>query len=102
MVTQALHIVNVAFCPIQRSVIEDGTTFNPLDPAHAHSEELRLPYTNHITSFAITLGKVFHQTPFLFRKFRDFLFDYTPILARQNEAGYVSQIESALKALFDQ
>jgi 2-polyprenyl-6-methoxyphenol hydroxylase-like FAD-dependent oxidoreductase len=65
----------------------------------AEFEAARVEYTNKVTVFARTLGKVFHGLPWIARRFRDFMFDHTKVPDKQISKGYTEEAQDLLKAL---
>ncbi|MFF7941497.1 FAD-dependent oxidoreductase [Nocardia gamkensis] len=64
-------------------------------------DKARVEYTNKVTEFARTLGKVFHGLPWIGRKLRDFMLDHTPIPDRMISKGYTEEAQQLLAALLE-
>lgn len=72
-----------------------------LEQGLAEFDVARVEYTNHTTVFARTIGKVFHNLPWIGRKLRNFLFDRTPIPGKQMNKGYADEAVALLEALLE-
>ena len=57
-------------------------------------EKHRIDYVNHNMEFARFLGTMFHKLPWPLAKLRDLIFDYTPVLSRFMQSGYLEKAET--------
>lgn len=64
-------------------------------------DDQRVDYCNRVTGFARTLGKVFHNSPWPMRRFRDFMLDHTRIPEKQINKGYTEDAQLLLKAILE-
>lgn len=74
---------------------------NPTDLAEglAKYDKERVEYTNKTTAFARTIGKMFHNTPWIGRRVRDFMLDYTKIPDKQISKGYTDDAQALLRSI---
>lgn len=79
----------------------DITRLDQLSAGLKEFEAQRVDYTNKVTVFARTLGKVFHSLPWPARKFRNFMFDHTKIPDKQISKGYTEEAQNLLVALLE-
>ncbi|KAL4976866.1 hypothetical protein BDW66DRAFT_150623 [Aspergillus desertorum] len=56
-------------------------------------EQQRVDYVNHNMEFARLMGRMFHSLPWPLAKLRDLLFDYTPVLSKFLQRGYLEKAE---------
>lgn len=61
----------------------------------------RVKYTNNVTSFARTLGRIFHNYPKPIRMLRDFLFDYTKIPNKQINKSMTEEATMLLNTIIE-
>lgn len=62
-------------------------------------EKQRVDYVNHNMKFARFLGTMFHAVPRPLANIRDLIFDYTPVLSRYLEYGYLKKAEEETLSL---
>ena len=61
----------------------------------------RVQYTNNTTAFARSVGKMFHNSPWLARRIRDFMFDHTQVPAKQMSRGFSEEAQGLLRSILE-
>jgi len=72
-----------------------------IDQALKRYDDQRVKYCNRVTSFARTLGNVFHNLPWPARRVRDFMLDHTRIPDKQISKGYTEDAQLLLEAILE-
>jgi 2-polyprenyl-6-methoxyphenol hydroxylase-like FAD-dependent oxidoreductase len=80
---------------------KDLSSLSQLTQGFASYEQERVKYVNHNVEFARKMGNIFHQQPYPIAKFRDFIFDNTPLLNKMIQKDYLGEQEAMCMSMND-